>query len=93
MSCSTQQGNSITKTYDFFKKFRHIKIINNLKINHKIIFFQLKNARGFQSSAAVCSDHLFVHRDTPEDNPNIKFEFTPENQKVNAVFHQPFISF
>lgn len=28
------------------------------------------------------SDHLFVHRDTPEDNPNIPFEFTEENKKV-----------
>jgi hypothetical protein len=37
------------------------------------------------------SDNLFVHRDTPEDNPNIPFEFTAENQKVriSRKFHHP----
>lgn len=29
------------------------------------------------------SENLFVHRDTPEDNPDIPFEFTPENKKVS----------
>lgn len=48
----------------------------------------MKNARGFQTSAAACSDALFVHRDTPEDNPGIKFEFTPENQKVRSSLFQ-----
>lgn len=48
---------------------------------------QLRSSRGFQTSSATCSDHLFVHRDTPEDNPNIKFEFTPENQKVFELQH------
>lgn len=27
------------------------------------------------------SDKLFVHRDTPENNPSIKFEFNKENKK------------
>ena len=31
------------------------------------------------------SDHLFVHRDTPEDNPSIPFEFTEENKKVSSI--------
>lgn len=45
------------------------------------------------------SDHLFVHRDTPEDNPNIPFEFTEENKKVRkfclifAVFQLCFLTF
>lgn len=26
-------------------------------------------------------EHLYVHRDTPENNPDVKFEFTPENMK------------
>lgn len=56
------------------------------KTKLKKIYFQLKNARGFQTSAAASSDALFVHRDTPEDNPGIKFEFTPENQKVKSEF-------
>jgi NADH dehydrogenase (ubiquinone) flavoprotein 2 len=31
---------------------------------------------------------LFVHRDTPEDNPNIKFEFNAENKKrVQAILN------
>ena len=30
--------------------------------------------------------HLFVHRDTPENNPDVKFEFTPENMKrIEAI--------
>merc|ERR1719231_54665 len=37
--------------------------------------------RGLHQTVAVQSDKLFVHRDTPENNPNIKFEFTPENLK------------
>lgn len=32
------------------------------------------------------SDHLFVHRDSPEDNPNTPFEFNSENQKVRKLF-------
>ncbi|KAF5269893.1 hypothetical protein FQR65_LT05692 [Abscondita terminalis] len=42
--------------------------------------------RNIQTSTAVRHDALFVHRDTPEDNPDICFEFTPENQKrVEAI--------
>ncbi|KAG5887908.1 hypothetical protein JTB14_003005 [Gonioctena quinquepunctata] len=37
--------------------------------------------RSIQTSTAVNHDSLFVHRDTPEDNPDIPFEFTPENKK------------
>jgi len=37
--------------------------------------------RGFQRSSTVLSDKLFVHRDTPENNPDTPFEFSPENQK------------
>nr|CAH7755202.1 unnamed protein product [Callosobruchus chinensis] len=37
--------------------------------------------RTLQTSASLQHDSLFVHRDTPEDNPDIKFEFTPENKK------------
>ncbi|KAH8274786.1 NADH dehydrogenase [ubiquinone] flavoprotein 2, mitochondrial [Drosophila bipectinata] len=42
--------------------------------------------RAIATSSARASDNLFVHRDTPEDNPNIPFEFTPENKKrVEAI--------
>ena len=32
------------------------------------------------------SDKLFVHRNTPDNNPSIKFEFTPENlRRANEI--------
>ncbi|XP_050397617.1 NADH dehydrogenase [ubiquinone] flavoprotein 2, mitochondrial isoform X1 [Patella vulgata] len=37
--------------------------------------------RSLHNTSAVCSDHMFVHRDTPINNPDVKFEFTPENRK------------
>lgn len=42
---------------------------------------QWRGLRGISTSASRASDNLFVHRDTPEDNPNIPFEFTNENKK------------
>ncbi|XP_037971640.2 probable NADH dehydrogenase [ubiquinone] flavoprotein 2, mitochondrial [Plutella xylostella] len=39
------------------------------------------SSRALQTTSKLQHDSLFVHRDTPEDNPGIKFEFTPENQK------------
>ncbi|XP_050300990.1 NADH dehydrogenase [ubiquinone] flavoprotein 2, mitochondrial [Anthonomus grandis grandis] len=42
--------------------------------------------RSLQTTASLQSDALFVHRDSPEDNPDIPFEFTPENKKrVEAI--------
>ncbi|XP_017030193.1 NADH dehydrogenase [ubiquinone] flavoprotein 2, mitochondrial [Drosophila kikkawai] len=42
--------------------------------------------RAITTSGVRASDNLFVHRDTPEDNPNIPFEFTAENKKrVEAI--------
>ncbi|EEB11894.1 NADH-ubiquinone oxidoreductase 24 kDa subunit, putative [Pediculus humanus corporis] len=37
--------------------------------------------RSLQTSVSRHSDNLFVHRDTPEDNPDVNFDFTPENMK------------
>ncbi|KAJ8924949.1 hypothetical protein NQ315_001114 [Exocentrus adspersus] len=43
-------------------------------------------ARPLQTSPALQHDSLFVHRDTPEDNPDIPFEFTSDNLKrVEAI--------
>ncbi|ORZ08667.1 thioredoxin-like [2Fe-2S] ferredoxin-domain-containing protein [Absidia repens] len=39
------------------------------------------NRRFLHSSPAATSDALFIHRDTPENNPNLKFEFNAENQQ------------
>ncbi|BFZ13540.1 hypothetical protein BsWGS_16579 [Bradybaena similaris] len=41
----------------------------------------IKQVRTFYVQSAVSSDKLFVHRDTPQNNTNVPFEFTPENQK------------
>ncbi|THK33084.1 NADH dehydrogenase [ubiquinone] flavoprotein 2, mitochondrial [Diachasma alloeum] len=41
----------------------------------------LRNVRQIQLSASRASDHLFVHRDTEYDNPNIPFEFNDANKK------------
>uniref|UniRef100_D3TLS2 Mitochondrial NADH-ubiquinone oxidoreductase 24 kDa subunit n=1 Tax=Glossina morsitans morsitans TaxID=37546 RepID=D3TLS2_GLOMM len=42
--------------------------------------------RAIATSTVQNSDNLFVHRDTPEDNPDVPFEFTAENQKrVDAI--------
>ncbi|KAF9901295.1 hypothetical protein BX616_002308, partial [Lobosporangium transversale] len=35
--------------------------------------------RTISSSRIALSDKLFVHRDTPDNNVNVRFEFTPEN--------------
>jgi len=38
------------------------------------------------SSYRLASDKEFVHRDTKENNPDVKFDFTPENYKrVEAI--------
>jgi hypothetical protein len=38
-------------------------------------------SRSFHATSVFRSDKLFVHRDTPENNPNIPFSFNEENQK------------
>ncbi|KAK5642272.1 hypothetical protein RI129_008439 [Pyrocoelia pectoralis] len=49
-------------------------------------FWQKGLVRNLQTSSVLQHDALFVHRDTAEDNPDIKFEFTPENLKrVDAI--------
>jgi len=44
-------------------------------------FMNKTNACMITTSSLSKSDKLFVHRDTEENNPNIPFEFTPENLK------------
>ncbi|KAA0194735.1 NADH-ubiquinone oxidoreductase subunit [Fasciolopsis buskii] len=37
-------------------------------------------------SKKALSSHVFVHRDSPQNNPNISFEFTPENKaRLDAI--------
>jgi len=46
------------------------------------ILRQAVSVRRLQTSAlALSHDTLFVHRDTPENNPDVPFKFTPENLK------------
>ncbi|XKL69570.1 hypothetical protein PGB90_007339 [Kerria lacca] len=53
-----------------FKNTRFFdKVINNIP------------KRSFKITAARNHDSLFVHRDTKENNLDVKFEFTPENLK------------
>jgi len=40
-----------------------------------------RQIRSFSRTTPALSDKLFVHRDTPENNTEIPFEFTPENIK------------
>ncbi|KAL1920506.1 uncharacterized protein VTP21DRAFT_883 [Calcarisporiella thermophila] len=37
--------------------------------------------RGLRTTTPALSEKLFVHRNTPENNPSQTFEFTPENHK------------
>ncbi|VDI24011.1 NADH dehydrogenase (ubiquinone) flavoprotein 2 [Mytilus galloprovincialis] len=39
--------------------------------------------RQFHRASPLCSGQLFVHRDTPENNADTPFAFTPENIKVS----------
>ncbi|PKI82612.1 hypothetical protein MVES1_003850 [Malassezia vespertilionis] len=47
--------------------------------------------RSIATSVAVRSDALFVHRDTPYNNPSLPFEFNEENKKIanEIVSHYP----
>ncbi|KAM7219997.1 Thioredoxin-like [2Fe-2S] ferredoxin domain containing protein [Rhypophila decipiens] len=38
--------------------------------------------RAFSVAAARQSDVLMVHRNTPDNNPNLPFKFTPENEAI-----------
>ncbi|KAL2115796.1 hypothetical protein VTJ04DRAFT_10051 [Mycothermus thermophilus] len=42
------------------------------------------SARTFSLSATRRSDTLAVHRNTPDNNPDIPFKFTPENEAIIA---------
>uniref|UniRef100_A0A3B3YGQ2 NADH dehydrogenase [ubiquinone] flavoprotein 2, mitochondrial n=1 Tax=Poecilia mexicana TaxID=48701 RepID=A0A3B3YGQ2_9TELE len=47
---------------------------------------QARQVRGLhQSAARAGAGGIFVHRDTPDNNPDTPFEFTAENKKVAEV--------
>jgi len=44
--------------------------------------------RNFSKTSVALSDNLFVHRDTPENNADTPFEFTPENvERAKAIMN------
>lgn len=59
---------------------------NVLICSGTLLSFQVQWSRPLMTSAVQRSDHLFVHRDTPDDRADAKWEFTAENEKVrNAI--------
>ncbi|KAF9653033.1 hypothetical protein BDM02DRAFT_3135802 [Thelephora ganbajun] len=52
---------------------------------------RLSVVRSFSKSSVRSSDAIFVHRDTPYNNPRTAFEFTPENlTRANEIIsHYP----
>lgn len=47
----------------------------------RVVSSASRQIRCLHRTSPALSDKLFVHRDTPENNPRIPFEFTPENHK------------
>ncbi|KIW03099.1 NADH-ubiquinone oxidoreductase 24 kDa subunit, mitochondrial [Verruconis gallopava] len=59
--------------------------LNPLRLRPVVRSFQCAvrhQSRSFTAAAQRRSDTLMVHRDTPENNPNIPFKFTEQNEKV-----------
>ncbi|XP_033034233.1 NADH dehydrogenase [ubiquinone] flavoprotein 2, mitochondrial isoform X3 [Trachypithecus francoisi] len=54
-------------------------------------FFSGRHVRNLHKTAMQngAGGALFVHRDTPENNPDTPFDFTPENYKVAEVLQVP----
>nr|CAG8641642.1 2893_t:CDS:2 [Entrophospora candida] len=77
---------------NFYRIFaRSATTFTNVKINNVVKITTTKGApivgtgifqrKNFHSSTKNKSDKLFIHRDTPYNNPSIPFELTPENLK------------
>lgn len=49
------------------------------RLNQKL--WSNSSVRSLQTSSVALHDSLFVHRDTPEDNADVVFEFTEDNKK------------
>jgi len=65
-----------------------VKVIRFINYPSKTMFLSVlrrslasvsRQVRGVHQTSAALSDKLFVHRDSSENNSQIKFEFTPEN--------------
>ncbi|PVU97468.1 hypothetical protein BB559_002022 [Furculomyces boomerangus] len=65
-------------------------MLNLVKVARSKVLFGSAIVRNFSRGAITKSDHIFVHRDTPYNNPSLKFKFNPENleeaQKIIAKY-------
>lgn len=50
-------------------------------VGRQLVSAARQQVRSLHRTSPACSDKLFVHRDTPDNNPDTPFEFTPENLK------------
>uniref|UniRef100_A0A8C2CU18 NADH:ubiquinone oxidoreductase core subunit V2 n=1 Tax=Cyprinus carpio TaxID=7962 RepID=A0A8C2CU18_CYPCA len=59
----------------------------SIRLFSTLVFLpQARHVRSLhQTSARAGAGGLFVHRDTPANNPETPFEFTPENMKVAEI--------
>ncbi|KAK7500331.1 hypothetical protein BaRGS_00008554 [Batillaria attramentaria] len=48
-------------------------------LGRRLVSATCQQVRSLHRTVPACSDKLFVHRDTPENNPDTPFEFTQEN--------------
>lgn len=57
----------------------------------RVITSSARQIRAFHASTPVLSDQLFVHRDSPENNAAVKFEFSKENleRAENLISNYP----
>ncbi|XP_054286496.1 NADH dehydrogenase [ubiquinone] flavoprotein 2, mitochondrial [Macrosteles quadrilineatus] len=52
----------------------------------RLVLNPISAVRTLQTSAVSRHDALFVHRDSDDNNPDVKFDFTPDNMKrVEAI--------
>lgn len=50
-------------------------------VSRRLVNATRQQIRSLHRTTPACSDKLFVHRDSPENNPDTPFAFTPENLK------------
>ncbi|OQV12472.1 NADH dehydrogenase [ubiquinone] flavoprotein 2, mitochondrial [Hypsibius exemplaris] len=93
MSVKNQQHTQRSKEFSFdgFIGFVDRILIGQLKMLASIARMVIGKAapaltRPITTTSSVLSSHIFVHRDTPQNNPDIPFDFSGENLKrVDAI--------
>ncbi|KAK7114821.1 NADH dehydrogenase [ubiquinone] flavoprotein 2, mitochondrial-like [Littorina saxatilis] len=54
-------------------------------VGRSLLTVARQQVRSLHRTTPACSDKLFVHRDSPENNPDTPFKFTPQNLKTCDV--------